>query len=233
MAVQRKVFRIEEQVRSRAGASGGNAAHHDEFISELQTLRDLIEPRLGIRSGSLETARIQVAEAQAFKGQLALIKDAIAGSRGEMSKLCDTAAGFDATRLSRELSAIVTSTERATHAILEAAEDIDQAVRALAGELKDERGQELAGKIQGRVARIFEACHFQDLTGQHIANAVAALRLVETHVSRMLDRWQQIEELRPDAAASESQGDRRFLNGPRLAGEPGHSSQGDVDAIFG
>jgi hypothetical protein len=45
------------------------------------------------------------------------------------------------------------------------------------------------------VIRIFEACNFQDLSGQRIAEVLTTLNFVEDHASRVL------EELRKPSAA--------------------------------
>src|SRR6185295_2639194 len=50
MAVQRKVFRIEEHARPRAAAGvavgeAAGASQHQEFMAELQALREMIGPR--------------------------------------------------------------------------------------------------------------------------------------------------------------------------------------------
>ncbi len=63
-----------------------------------------------------------------------------------------------------ELDAIVTATEEATGTILDAAENIE----SIAGSLDGSPAEEL-GKI---VTNIYEACNFQDVTGQCISKVV-------------------------------------------------------------
>jgi chemotaxis protein CheZ len=140
--------------------------------------------------------------------------------------------GAQASRISRELAAIVTGTERATQAILQAAEEIDQSAHALAAALKNhERG--LVHDIQERVVQIFEVCNFQDLTGQRVSKAVTTLRFIEEHIDRMLEIWQRVAHFKPLTADGGQKGDeRRFLNGPKLTGDGGHSTQSEIDEIF-
>ena len=59
----------------------------------------------------------------------------------------------------------------------------------LAARLKDEQSRALAQDIQERVVKIFEACNFQDLTGQRITKVVATLKFIETHIVRMMEIW--------------------------------------------
>jgi chemotaxis protein CheZ len=237
MPVQRKVFSIEQHMRPRmrgsvqATAAGGE--QHREFMSELQALRSLVEPKLAAEDDVGRRARAQIAEAQAYKAELATIYDAIGRTAADMASLVAGAEnGAQASRISRELAAIVTGTERATQAILQAAEEIDQSAHALAAALKShERG--LVHDIQERVVQIFEVCNFQDLTGQRVSKAVTTLRFIEEHIDRMLAIWQKIEQFKPILPADRNEDDdQRFLNGPKLAGDGGHSTQSEIDKIF-
>ncbi len=243
MAVQRKVFRIEERARPRApeGAASNDAEsalRHREFMTELQALRGLIEPRGHVGRAApdrdaLERARAQIAEAQAYKHELSLIYAAVERTKSEMIVLgADAERSEKTARASRELAAIVGGTERATQSILQAAEEIDQAANMLSATIKSEHDQGLAHDIQDRVVQIFEACNFQDLTGQRVAHVLAALKSVEERVARLLTIWHGIEQFAPVVLGTDNEGDRRFLNGPKLPDDRGHSSQDDIDAMF-
>ena len=135
-------------------------------------------------------------------------------------------------RVSRELAAIVTGTERATQAILQAAEEIDQSAHALATALGRGHEQGLAHDIQERVVRVFEICNFQDLTGQRVSNVVTTLKFIEERISRLFEIWQRVEHFRPMLADCDNNDERRFLNGPKLAEDHGHSTQSEIDQIF-
>lgn len=232
MPVQRKVFRIEESVRGR-GAQREVAARHPEFATEFGAIRALIEPRGHAGREERERACAQVAEAQAFRRELELIHSAVERSRSEIAALSADAPGDDRTaRASRELSAIVAGTECATQSILQAAEEIDQAAGMLSAALKSTHDKGLAHDIQDRVVQIFEACNFQDLTGQHVAHVVETLTFVEQHIARLLEIWRRIEAMAP-SFGEQLGGDGRFLAGPKLAGDRGHASQDDIDVMFG
>jgi len=235
MAVQRKVFSIEQHVRPRlrGAAASGAADQPSDAVSELQRLRTLMEPQAAAEIDAAKQVRAQIAEAQAYKAELATIYDAIGRTAADMASLeAGAKSGAQASRISRELAAIVTGTERATQAILQAAEEIDQSAHALAAALKNhERG--LVHDIQERVVQIFEVCNFQDLTGQRVSKAVTTLRFIEEHIDRMLEIWQRVAHFKPVTADGGQKGDeRRFLNGPKLTGDGGHSTQGEIDEIF-
>lgn len=229
MPVRRKVFSIEQhmqpRVRGTAPVQPGGAQQR-EFKPDPQA-------QAAVEDELVKRARAQIAEARAYKAELTAICDAIGRTAADMASLVAGAkSGAQASRISRELAAIVTGTERATQAILEAAEEIDQSAHALAPALKNhQRG--LVHDIQERVVQIFEVCNFQDLTGQRVSKAVTTLRFIEEHIDRMLAIWQKIEQFKPVGPDDRNRhGDRRFLNGPRLSGDGGHSTQSEIDKIF-
>lgn len=73
-----------------------------------------------------------------------------------------------------ELEAVVQATEAAADRILEAAEAISEWV---ADGRRDPAGLEL---LSAKVNAIFEACSFQDITGQRVRRAIDHLQRVET-----------------------------------------------------
>ena len=244
MPVQRKVFRIEEYAPLRApdGVAAGDAEsalRHREFMTELQALRALMGPRGNADRAvpdrdAVERARAQIAEVQAYKRELSLIYAAVERTRDEMSKLdADAERSEQTARASRELAAIVGGTERATQSILQAAEEIGQFANALSASVMRDHEQGLTHDIQDRVVQIFEACNFQDLTGQRVAQVLATLKSVEERVARLQAIWQGIEQFTPVVFGDDREGDRRFLTGPKLPNDRGHSTQDDIDGIFG
>ena len=73
-----------------------------------------------------------------------------------------------------ELDAIVEHTAAATHAILESCEMLDAVSASVSGEP--------AAKLQDAMTRIYEACSFQDITGQRITKVVTTLKMIEAKV---------------------------------------------------
>jgi chemotaxis protein CheZ len=79
-----------------------------------------------------------------------------------------------------ELEAVVMATESAANVILEAAEAIQDWITG---------GPRDAASMQGladKVNAIFEACSFQDVTGQRIRRAIQHLQQVESMLERVL-----------------------------------------------
>jgi chemotaxis protein CheZ len=78
-----------------------------------------------------------------------------------------------------ELESVVHATESAATRIMEAAEAIGSWLRT--GRRDAESIEEVAEKVNA----IFEACSFQDLTGQRIRRAIEHLQKVETMLEGM------------------------------------------------
>jgi chemotaxis protein CheZ len=241
MQARRKAFRVEtmDRVAGRAIAHVNNghqaSHHHDEIMSELRVLRSLVKPAEQVTQQMIDAYKGQITEAAKLKGELDLIQDAINKTKQEIATVHVTGfEGPEMARVTNELDAIVGGTESATETILGSAEEIDQMVQTLMARLKDEQNQALASDIQDRVIKIFEACNFQDLTGQRITKVVATLKFIETHIVRMMEIWGGLDAFKDiqAEAIAEREDDARLLNGPKLDGEGGHASQDDIDSLF-
>ena len=240
MQARRKPFRVEtmDRVTGRANGHANGHAHysqHDEIMTELRSLRALVKPAEQVSQQMIDGYKTQIAEAQKLKTELDLIYDAINKTKQEIAAV--HLSGFEGpemVRVTNELDAIVGGTEHATEQILTSAEEIDQMAHTLGPRLKDEQNQALVADMQERVIKIFEACNFQDLTGQRITKVVGTLKFIETHIVRMMEIWGGLEafkDIAPETIATR-EGDTRLLNGPKVAGEVGHASQDEIDALF-
>jgi chemotaxis protein CheZ len=237
--VRQKIFRVERNSEREAlvaiPGTTNPARQHDEIMTELRELRALIDPQQEQSIHQIEAQKAKLTEFQKLKQELDLVYDAIKRTKQEIATL--HVSGFHGPEMARaagELGAIVGGTETATQSILSAAEDIDQAANTLSAAVRSEQERGLTQDIQERVIKIFEACNFQDLTGQRISKVVATLRFIEHHIVQMIDIWggiEALEEFKPEAFP-ERQGDRSLLNGPKLDGDAGHASQDDIDALF-
>jgi chemotaxis protein CheZ len=244
MQARRKLFRVEKIDRAAGRANGQGYApihhpahydHHDEIMTELRALRTLVNPAEQVSPQTLDAYKAQIAEAQKLKTELDLIYDAINKTKQEIATV--HLSGFEGpemTRVTNELDAIVGGTKHATEQILANAEQIDQMAHTLAPRLKSEQDQALVADVQERVTKIFEACNFQDLTGQRITKVVGTLKFIETHIVRMMEIWGGLEAFKDIEAEqiAACAGDARLLNGPKVEGEAGHASQDDIDALF-
>jgi chemotaxis protein CheZ len=232
MPVQRKVFRIEQMSPAIASEPLPTTPRPEfperEIIGELQALRALIEARPA-RAAEIDPVQTEADSLRLLKDETGSIHHAIGRIKQELAALQVGALDGGRARAARELEAVAEGAERATQQIIDAAEDIEDLANTLAACLKVGQEQALAQDIQDHVMRIFEACNFQDLSGQRISKVIATLNYVDDHIARMMQIWGGIEAFKDRAAVRNRKGG---LQGPRLNGDSGHTTQDDVDALF-
>ena len=126
-----------------------------------------------------------------------------------------------------ELDAIVGATEAATNTILDSAEKLE----ALSGELSPEHSQQLSDVTTA----IYEACNFQDITGQRITKVVKALKHIEERVEALVKAFgPEGKDAAPETTDGGAPGaltDQDLLNGPQLPEKA--PDQAAIDALFG
>jgi chemotaxis protein CheZ len=128
-----------------------------------------------------------------------------------------------------ELDAITEAMERATHTIMSAAEKIEAI--ATAG-LPAEQAAQVTAAITG----IYEACGFQDISGQRIAKAVKTLKRIDDRVTVLVASIEQelakqtLEE--PDSPEEREgyAGEHEILSGPQSG--PGATTQAEIDRLL-
>lgn len=249
MAAIKRSFRAESLMRLQTGANEDPAARdahrHRELMEEINALKSMIsnglegqQPAVDPQEVSqqfMEEFRKELSEAAKLKVELDAIYEAIAQTKKEIATLHHTtgAEGEEMTRVTNELDAVVSGTEGATENILTAAEFIDETANTLSARLEGQDA-ELAGDIQDKVVQIFEACNFQDLTGQRITKVVGTLRFVEDRIMKMMDIWGGIESFKEIEAEQKAaaEGDAALLNGPALHSDQDVATQDDIDALF-
>jgi chemotaxis protein CheZ len=120
-----------------------------------------------------------------------------------------------------ELDAIVQHTAAATDAILESCEMLDR----LGASLNDTA----AARMQEATTRIYEACSFQDITGQRISKVVATLKAIEAKVAQIVTTFgaRDAAAERPAVAGDPS---GSLLNGPQLPAAA--MDQSDIDRLL-
>ncbi|MGA2292496.1 protein phosphatase CheZ [Bradyrhizobium sp.] len=255
MPTNRRRFRIEQAFLGDAPlpavGDGDLGPMHREIMSELHAIRAQMA-RTGQSAAMatidasaaqevaearalLETYRAQIEQCEKLKIELDLIHDAISRTKREIAVLHSKSFdGEEMAKVNGELGAVVGGTEEATQQILEAAEAIDQSATALSKVTSPDQQKLLSEEIQERVISIFEACNFQDLTGQRISKVMATMKFIEHHIMAMMEIWGGVDAIKAHAPAliDTREGDDRLLNGPKTDGDVGHASQDDIDALF-
>lgn len=133
---------------------------------------------------------------------------------------------------SDELDEIVAETAEATNRIMDATETIQGAI----GEI-DEATQE---KIFNASMQIFEACSFQDITGQRVTKVVKALKDIEEKVDSLITAFgDEIAEYKARNGSEQTETtpndineitDDMLLEGPQLSEEA--MSQDEIDKLL-
>ena len=254
MSASRKRFRIEQAILGDApmpAVDGGEIGPmHREIMAELRAIRVQMAIGVDARAGTepvdvarevaqthalLETYRAQIEQCEKLKVELDLIHDAIDRTKREIATLHGKSFdGGEMAKVNGELGAVVGGTEHATQQILEATEAIDQAATALSKNISPDQQMLLSEEIQERVVSIFEACNFQDLTGQRISKVMTTMKFIEQHINTMMEIWGGVDAIKAHATpiVDTREGDAKLLNGPKLDGDAGHASQDDIDALF-
>jgi len=229
----RKLFRIEAIAGGMTAPGDRDEDRHRELLAEIRALRSIVQPTQELSEKALEQLRRDQHEAAKIKAEMDLIYEAINRTKREIATLhvsgCN---GQELSRVTNELDAVVGGTEQATETILAAAEVIDERAGNLSAKLKgDDQG--LANDIQDQIVQIFEACNFQDLTGQRITKVVGTLRFVEERIIKMMEIWGGVESFKEiEVELEHRMGDQSLLNGPSLDSDQGIASQDDIDALF-
>lgn len=130
---------------------------------------------------------------------------------------------------SDELDAIGSHLEDATGSILDACEELENLGESLESEPAD--------RLSAVVTNIYEACNFQDLTGQRITKIVTMLQNIERRIELLLrafghstESGEKASKLREDLQDKRTE-DEKLLNGPQIPQNA--NSQADIDALFG
>jgi chemotaxis protein CheZ len=123
----------------------------------------------------------------------------------------------------QELDAIVKATEAASNTIMECAEAV------LAGDAGDPAFKAM---VDEKMLIVFEACSFQDITGQRVAKVIETLKHIEARVARFSDALRVRDTggfVSEEERASAERKERRILHGPQLDGD---DRQGEVDRLL-
>ncbi len=120
-----------------------------------------------------------------------------------------------------ELEAITRDTENATHNIMNSAE----AIMSFDGSDPDYKA-----KVDDEVMKIFEACSFQDITGQRVSKVVGVLKQIEERVGKLANTLGVEDSLPQEMTEEEKRRHDLLLNGPAIGGP--ETKQDAIDAMF-
>ncbi len=130
---------------------------------------------------------------------------------------------------SMHLEEVVKATESATNKIMDAADAVQAAASGVGGEKEQ--------KIVDATTIIYDACAFQDITGQRIRKVITLLENIEDRVEKLNDLFgtePEIAEANNAPADPKNivlpKDDKDLLHGPQLAAQA--SSQAEIDRLL-
>ncbi len=174
---------------------------------------------LGSLSGDLTvTEAALLAELEALGREVSRAKSEIAALQVEDITASHIPIATD------ELDAVVAHTAEATNEILDSCEVLEG--------LQPRLGAEDAAALSGAVTRIYEACSFQDITGQRISKVVNALKAIESRVAAVTTRFGGPGGTAPPAAPpapARTEGEA-LAQGPQLPAAA--TSQEEIDRLL-
>jgi chemotaxis protein CheZ len=252
MAFAHKRYRIEQGLRadrrsseknSLAAAPAGAAQRDDhrldDILAAVTELKRFLDPAQRLAADVIDAYRKEISEVYQLRAELDAMKEAITSTKQEIASIHRSEfEGKGMRRVAGELDAVVGATEQATTSILAAVEEIETNANMLRAAGSETGNNDCVGAILDRVVVLYEACNFQDLTGQRINKIVTVLKFVEERLDRMIGVWGGLDAFKDlvESAGSAPDGqddDKSLLNGPKLDGDEGHVAQNDIDALFG
>lgn len=133
--------------------------------------------------------------------------------------------------MGEQLEAVVQATSAATNTIMEVVEKNAELLDRLRENISDPAQSALLDQITANSNDVFEACSFQDITGQRIHKVARSVTYVEARVNSLVDIMGKKEmtkiKVEDDHVKSE---DEELMNGPQLNGQG--LSQDDIDQLF-
>ncbi|MBU8544993.1 MULTISPECIES: protein phosphatase CheZ [Roseomonadaceae] len=201
----------------------GSAPHGAEATAEGQRIESAVRAVLGSMSGDLTVVEAALlAELEGLGRTVARAKQEIASLKVDDITLSHIPSATD------ELDAIVDHTAQATNEILDVCETLEGVATRIGGPEAEALGN--------AVTRIYEACSFQDITGQRIGKVVTALKAIEARVDQVVSRFGAVsghaasgESAAAPVDPDETEG-RRLAHGPQLPGAG--VSQADIDKLL-
>jgi chemotaxis protein CheZ len=163
--------------------------------------------------------------------------------RRELAALSDPGEPDHFMTMSEQLDAIINATEIATNTIMENCEGITSQMDQSRPRTDDPELLKSFDTATDHVNNIFEACAFQDITGQRVTKVVNSLKFVEARVNAIILAWGQdelsrvVDEFKEKVAEDP---DKKLLHGPQLPGQGVDQSevdkimaQNEIDKLFG
>jgi chemotaxis protein CheZ len=240
MAIQQAVKEFNAERRNKARRLGGadgvsNADLHlaiQDLRGEIAALRQQ-QAKAPIQADSAAPEPFAEEESLAARIEIAQMVRMIGRAKIEIASIKHPSENDDRMQLAAsELDAIVVATEASTEDVLAASEKIEAYVRTITGlHPDDEELGTLGDQIASEIIKIFEACNFQDITGQRTNKVIKTIRFIEEKILALINIWGVDAFLDlPVHNHPAADGDDALMNGPQLENEG--ITQDEINALF-
>jgi len=191
---------------------------------QVEEVVEVVDSLLSTMKGDVTSADMEL------YNELESLADYIHSAKAEIAQLRpDDVKEKYLSSASDELDAIVEATADATNNIMDATEMVEEVMGDVTPEVSD--------KLMEATTKIYEACTFQDITGQRITKVVNALKHIEEKIDALVEAFgSEIEKYKSenpsptDDDAPKVITDDDLLEGPQLEGQG--RSQEDIDALL-
>lgn len=206
----------------------------NSLLKNLITLREQkgqiqIEDVASILEGMASTLHIDTDADRFLKNEIEGMAQYIVNAKVEISAMLPEGEEENVRNINRatmELDEVVKATEEATNSIMDAADAMQEVARGLDDK---EAGQKLIDEAM----KIYDACSFQDITGQRINKVLRTIEEIEARVVRLVTLFGgALPEgySAKDISARAERPDEALMEGPQLSGDG--KSQDDIDKLF-
>jgi chemotaxis protein CheZ len=185
-------------------------------VPEADAVASVVEAVLASLSGEMSIADLKLYH------ELQQLARYIAAAKREIAEIEPSDINARIPEATDELDAVVEHTAEATGTILDAAETMEKLAPTLA--------TDASTTVANAVTRIYEACNFQDITGQRITKVVTTLKYIERKIDALLAAFGDGNAVRRIAPSPSSDEARHLMTGPQLPALA--NTQADIDAIL-
>ena len=214
-----KPLEVKEEIREKVRGIKSQGDH----MPPRGDIQQIAEQVISSLRGDITVGHMQIYE------ELAKMAEFISRARAEIAHVKpNEIPNTHIPNATDQLEAVVGATESATGVILDACEMIT--------ELKPQLPQESQAQLEKCVTSIYEACNFQDVTGQRISKVVKTLQLIDERVKLLLKSFGDVEDVSSESDTKNNPSgpkkptETELLYGPQMPEEA--KRQAEIDAIL-
>lgn len=221
------------------GAGSATGSHRPAIAAPGAKPRGDLPPEIAMLVAQIAQLESKVDELISRDRQLTSFYDEVSNISGRIDTTKRELANVAHPRLTQdrfrqaatELAAVVATAESSTNKIMESAEKLDAIIKDIATDISELDLAVRRTQMIDLIVKIYEACNFQDLTGQRINKVMKTIGYIESRIQAIVQVWgsKALEQF-PVPVPIEKIDSGLVLKGPQDTGQA--ISQADIDALF-